>query len=147
MTDNTKFRTGPGGAGSTQQLTVPVAPTRQSTQGTRHFTQIGAVDEQRPVEFPEHLSIDKFTIVEVRATLALIRALNATGAEWITETQWRAWATAEHTDYQVRGFRIPELINKGVLEETSALFHAPKYGAPAAPLPLYRITRPEPTAK
>lgn len=144
---DTVIKHGSGKAGNPVQLQprtpVVVAPaTAPSTASTKHFARLGREDSRPDVKLPEHISDQKLTLVETKACLSMIRALEATGAEWITETQWRAWATAEtSTNYHVRGFRIPELLLKGAIEETTALFHAPKYGAPPAPLPIYRLTR------
>lgn len=145
MTDNV-IKHGSGKAGAAVQLQprakpIVVAPSAPSTDSTKHFPRLGREDPRPHVQLPDYISDQKLTNVESRALLSMMRALEATGAEWITETQWRAWAAAETSDYNVRAFRIPELLAKGMIEETSALFHAPKYGAPPAPLPVFRLTR------
>lgn len=132
MTSQTdKYRTGPGSAGAPQQLrpagsvSFPRIPEREDTLSN--------------TTLPEHLTTIGMTNTEIKACVGLARVMEASGAGWVTETQWRAFADRDLAQHRVRGFRIPELIAKGAVEETTALFHAARNGQEAAPLPIYRI--------
>lgn len=64
-----------------------------------------------------------------------------TGAEWSTEAQWRAYAdrpTILPEDDRARGFRIPPMLEKGVIEMTTANIHATRYGVQPDPVAQYR---------
>lgn len=130
-TQDDKFRTGPGAAGAPQQL---------RPAGSVSFPKIEQPADQIGIDtLPEHLTTVGMTNTEIKACLTLMRVMKVSGAAWISETQWRSFADRDHTEYRVRGFRIPELLAKGAVEESSALFHAARHGQEAAPLPIYRI--------
>ncbi|AXQ68583.1 hypothetical protein HOU00_gp044 [Caulobacter phage CcrPW] len=64
-----------------------------------------------------------------------------TGAEWSTEAQWRAYAdrpTITPDANRARGFRIPPMLAKGVIEMTTANIHIARYGVQPDPVALYR---------
>ncbi|USN15565.1 hypothetical protein KIKIMORA_04470 [Brevundimonas phage vB_BpoS-Kikimora] len=131
MTEQTYRPAGPGAAGAAQPLRAP---------GTVSFPSIGpGEDKVGLAALPDHLSTDSLTNVELKACVALMRLLAVTGADWTTEKQWRSFADRDHEDHRVRGFRLPELLEKGVVEMTTAVFHAAVYGAEAQPLPIYRL--------
>lgn len=126
-----KFRTGPGAVGAPQQL---------RPAGSVSFGKIPeAEDTLSTTGLPDHLTTVGMTNTEIKACVGLARVMEASGAGWVTETQWRSFADRDLTKHRVRGFRIPELLAKGAVEETTALFHAARNGQEAAPLPIYRI--------
>lgn len=90
-------------------------------------------------ELPKTLTTSvELSQVETKGLLALVRILKATGAGWATEAQWRSFGTRDHPDYQVRAFRIPDLVAKGVVEMETCAFNAIRYGAEPAPMAIYR---------
>lgn len=126
-----KFRTGPGAAGAPQQL---------RPAGSVSFGKLPeAEDTLSTTGLPDHLTTVGMTNTEIKACVGLARVMEASGAGWVTETQWRSFADRDLAKHRVRGFRIPELLAKGAVEETTALFHAARNGQEAAPLPIYRI--------
>ncbi|USN14325.1 hypothetical protein PAPPERLAPAPP_00890 [Brevundimonas phage vB_BpoS-Papperlapapp] len=126
-----KFRTGPGAAGAPQQL---------RPAGSVSFGKLPeAEDTLTATALPAHLTTVGMTNTEIKACVGLARVMEASGAGWVTETQWRSFADRDLAAHRVRGFRIPELVAKGAVEEASALFHAARNGQEAAPLPIYRI--------
>lgn len=80
------------------------------------------------------------TATEIKALAHLRTLLTAAGADWATETQWRSYCDRPQLkiDDKARGFRIPDLLEKGAIEMSNAVFHAPRYGADPAPLAIYR---------
>lgn len=130
MTD--VYTTGAGRAG---------APQRLAPASSVSFPKIEDKADALGVDrLPDDLSTAKLTNVEVKASLALLRLLKSTGADWATETQWRAFADRDHSDYRIRGFRIPELVEKGAVEQQTAVFHAARSGSDASqPLAIFRI--------
>lgn len=128
----TTYTTGAGRAG---------APQRLAPAGSVSFPRYNPNSEDKlgVTALPDDLSTAKLTQVEVKACLALLRLLTATGADWATETQWRAFADRDHETYRIRSFRIPELVEKGAIEVQSAAFHAARNGAVSQPLPIYRL--------
>jgi hypothetical protein len=131
MTDQ-RFTTGAGRAG---------APQRLAPAGSVSFNKIPEKGEDTVgvTALPDDLSTAKLTQVEIKAALALLRVLKATGADWATETQWRAFADRDREAFRIRGFRIPELVEKGAVEVQTAVFHAARNGVDSAPLPIYRL--------
>lgn len=76
----------------------------------------------------------KLSANETKAIGSLHHLIEVTGAEWITETQWRARARIDGA----HNIRIPDLLDKGAIHQSSALFHAPRHGHDSAPLGLFR---------
>lgn len=131
MTQTTPFRTGPGAAG---------APQRLAPASSVSFPKINEREDTVGVtELPEGVSTTGLTNTEVKACYGLARVLAASGAGWVTETQWRSFADRDIEKFRVRGFRIPDLVAKGAIEESTALFHAARNGQEAAPLAIYRL--------
>lgn len=105
--------------------------------------------------------------VDAKALAHLAELLAETEATWATEQQWRAWCdrvelvkqhqfedmidadgkpVLDHqgrprkqpVDLRARGFTIPKMLEAGLLDQTSAVFHAPRNGVSQPPLALYR---------
>jgi len=132
MSDN-RYTTGAGRAG---------APQRLAPAGSVAFPKIEQGEDVLGVgeeNLPANLSTAKLTQVELKAVVGLLRLLKSTGADWATETQWRAFCDRDHDRFRVRGFRIPEMVEKGAIESQSAVFHAARYGAESQPLPIFRL--------
>lgn len=81
------------------------------------------------------------TFAETQALVWLKKFHEETGAEWSTEAQWRTFAdrpTIKPESDRARGFRIPPMLEKGVIEMTTANFLIPRNGVTMDPVPLYR---------
>lgn len=105
--------------------------------------------------------------VEKIALLHLTDLLEKSGAEFATEQQWRAHADrgelvpnhvvepvigtdgkqmigadgkpkVQPVDQRARGFRIPDMIERGLLTTSNAAFHAARGGQVQPAIPLYR---------
>lgn len=116
-------------------------PTPAGTPGTIQRPQLKTTDPLSDVRLPDTFDATDLTSIEFKACMALARVQAKTGAGWVTERQWRAFAVSDHADHSVRGFRLPELVAKGVVEVESALFHAQVPGQVPQPLAIYRIKR------
>lgn len=78
---------------------------------------------------------------EIKAMIWLVRLLKETGAEWASEAQWRTYADRPiiQPEYErARGFRIPEMVEKGAIVSTTAVVQVARNGIYNDPTILYR---------
>lgn len=90
---------------------------------------------------PYILGANELNQVEIKAMVWINRLVSETGAVWVSEQQWRGFADRPNhkpETERARGFRIPEMLAKGVIEMTTAAFHTPRNGVHCDPVLLYR---------
>lgn len=84
---------------------------------------------------------------EQKALIHLADLLEKSGSAWATEQQWRSHADrpelrpgnpAVDLDPRARGFRIQVMIDKELVETTTAAIHAPRGGVQLPGVVLYR---------